>query len=499
MKKIFTAVFVLLAMVMTAQVRVYTPELNTPTNGDNEQNPDVAMSWHSVSNINPVNYKIQYAKNEDFSDANSAMVEIITGYAPKLLDFGTTYFWRVKAYDAVTMDSTDWSEVYSFTVFDQISLNKPSNNAKDEEPVLKLSWKNSFGGVSISGISSYEYWLDINEDFSSPYAVKRIVPIDSNIVTTPPLRFGEKYYWQVRAIHENDISEWSDVRNLTIIDEVELDKPKNNESDIQLDEEFSVKTLDGVLKYEVQYDVSEDFTEPFKVMPLDSGASKVYTTLNNVIFGKTYYWRARAIHQTDTSGWSEVRKVSTIEAPVLVGPENGVDSMPRQPILEWEEMTGISKIQLEYAKNADFTEDLFEDLIVGTRFTYPILYALDLNTEYFWRVRAIKETDSSEWSNTWSFTTLEGVGIEENALSGVSTYPNPVKDQLNVKFVSSVQASAEITIFDLFGKKQLTQDVDIHSGSNILNMEVENLSNGIYMMNIKGENINLTQKIIINK
>ncbi len=499
MKKLFMAVFLLCAVALTAQVRVYTPTPNTPANGKEDQNPDVAISWLGVSNPNPVNYVVEYADNEGFNNAKTATVEKITGYAPGLLMFGQTYYWHVKAVDAVTGDESDWSEVFSFTVFNEIPLSKPSNGSDDEEPVVDLTWKASFSGVAISGIDGYEILLDTTESFDSPY-LKQLFAIEgADRITSPELRFGEQFFWKIRAYHSEGNSGWSEVYDFFVIDEIELNKPKDGESDIQLDEEFSFKAIDGALKYEMQYDVNENFTEPFKVTVLHDGTSKPDTTFENMIFGQTYYWRARAIHRKDTSGWSEVRSVSTIAKPELIAPQNDSIGIPRQPQLVWEEMTGITYMEIEYAKNETFTEALFTDMVDGTRTTYNVLYQLDLSAQYFWRVRAIKVTDSSAWSDTRHFTISDGTGIEENSFSQISTYPNPVSEELNIEFNSSTAGEAYLSVYDLIGKKQLSLPISIQQGDNRVIVDMNDLNNGIYMMNIEGSNMKLTRKIVINK
>jgi hypothetical protein len=70
--------------------------------------------------------------------------------------------------------------------------------------------------------------------------------------------------------------------------------------------------------------------------------------------------------------------------------------------------------------------------------------------------------------------------------STLSIYPNPVKDILNVEGVFQL-----VKIYDIFGKLVLT------SSRNSIN--TENLSEGMYMVNIKTNNTIITKKITITK
>ncbi len=66
------------------------------------------------------------------------------------------------------------------------------------------------------------------------------------------------------------------------------------------------------------------------------------------------------------------------------------------------------------------------------------------------------------------------VGIEEQALSKVLTYPNPASNELNLKFSNT--ESAKVVIFDVGGKAVLKSDVT----SKEIKLTVSSLINGLY-------------------
>ena len=91
------------------------------------------------------------------------------------------------------------------------------------------------------------------------------------------------------------------------------------------------------------------------------------------------------------------------------------------------------------------------------------------------------------------YTTLADCNADCNSTSihnqdseSFSIYPNPVKDILNIEGVFEV-----VDIFDMFGKLVLT------STKNSVN--TENLSDGIYIINITTANMVITKKITITK
>lgn len=72
--------------------------------------------------------------------------------------------------------------------------------------------------------------------------------------------------------------------------------------------------------------------------------------------------------------------------------------------------------------------------------------------------------------------------------SKVSVYPNPVKDELNIETEYNVET---VQVFDLTGKTVLTL-----KGSS--NLNVSQLTNGVYILRVTTDNGVLTQKLVKN-
>ncbi len=80
-------------------------------------------------------------------------------------------------------------------------------------------------------------------------------------------------------------------------------------------------------------------------------------------------------------------------------------------------------------------------------------------------------------------------------------YPNPATDMVNIQWESSDNHKVKCEMLDLTGKSISTQHQKVNRGSNHLILDFrENLTEGIYLLNITGEKGSLhTQKIIINQ
>jgi hypothetical protein len=130
-----------------------------------------------------------------------------------------------------------------------------------------------------------------------------------------------------------------------------------------------------------------------------------------------------------------------------------------------------------------------------------VLYKLDANQLYYWRVRACNPIDTSAYSEVWSFTTLPAVGINDDHFGNVevSLFPNPAKSDLRVQLNLTEPTIIEFSIMDLVGQTLLNENLNASAGLNNFKINLSNLANGIYMVKLKNENSSYTKKLIINK
>jgi len=87
-----------------------------------------------------------------------------------------------------------------------------------------------------------------------------------------------------------------------------------------------------------------------------------------------------------------------------------------------------------------------------------------------------------------------GINETQNSLSSLSIYPNPANDKINISFA---QQSSEVSIhvFDMTGRLLKTT----FTSKNNIEMDMTDLSNGIYFVTVSGKDFTTSQKIMINK
>jgi subtilisin-like proprotein convertase family protein len=94
----------------------------------------------------------------------------------------------------------------------------------------------------------------------------------------------------------------------------------------------------------------------------------------------------------------------------------------------------------------------------------------------------------------------EGVlQVDTFLLNAISLWPNPAKRTLNVKLNTATREKVVITLFDLQGRKIITS-VNMPSGVIFTKeIEIENISSGVYLLTIEQGNKKATKKIIVSK
>ena len=92
-------------------------------------------------------------------------------------------------------------------------------------------------------------------------------------------------------------------------------------------------------------------------------------------------------------------------------------------------------------------------------------------------------------SFAWTMTGEVTLGVNDAELAGVSIYPNPASEIVNVKVPSNVELTG-VSLYDVLGKKV---NVDVSNGQ----VNVAGLSRGVYVINVETNAGTLTEKLVI--
>lgn len=174
-----------------------SPELLAPNDGESDVELELLFEWKNFEGI--LKYNVQISDNPDFINAFTYFSDSNSIYLDGL-NFGTTYYWRVNAQHAAGV--SPWSETWSFTTVNSITLTSPENNATDVSRTPLLKWDD------IAGVIDYQVWMDTVNTFPNPVVSTVSTPF-SQVISK--LQQKTTYYWKVRGIVALDTSGWSPV------------------------------------------------------------------------------------------------------------------------------------------------------------------------------------------------------------------------------------------------------------------------------------------------
>ena len=326
--------------------------------------------------------------------------------------FGSTYYWRVRARN--TVDTCEWSSVWTIHVRDYVNLDGPSNGSTTWAGVT-LDW------FSHPGVNYYDMQADTVPTFNSQAiesATKSYINSNSSNSDTEhfldDIYFGEKYYWRVRARNAVDTSEWSEVRYINIRDYVSLNYPADGSTNVST----GGITLDwyahsGVNYYQLQYDTTNEFNSVNFVQSTktyinsnsnnsDTRHSTGYLKPNTI-----YVWRVRAINVADTTSWTTWAfntgsdPVIFPDTPALLFPIDSAVKQSVKPTLDWEDISNADRYIIQYDLSGLFNNPMTAESMISQIQVFNLLY----EQTYYWRVRTVINGLVSDWSETRSFTT----------------------------------------------------------------------------------------------
>ncbi len=96
-----------------------------------------------------------------------------------------------------------------------------------------------------------------------------------------------------------------------------------------------------------------------------------------------------------------------------------------------------------------------------------------------------------------NFTTAQGVGIAESlSLQNINLFPNPAKDFVNIRINTESELHCSIKIYNSIGSLIKSDYFDFSKEKNNYSINLENMSNGLYIAEITADNKKQIIKLI---
>ncbi|MBN2212874.1 MAG: T9SS type A sorting domain-containing protein [Bacteroidales bacterium] len=170
-----------------------------------------------------------------------------------------------------------------------------------------------------------------------------------------------------------------------------------------------------------------------------------------------------------------------IPGPVI--PANMATDVIHNPVIAWTGSDTASFFQLQISEDDDMSPTVLDEEVDDTLFVTP---DLDASTIYYWRVRGYNPGGYSEWSETYSFTTMAATwlpGTETGNMPGLivdQNFPNPFTAKTGIDFYISTNEYIQLRIYDELGRMIYVHSGNYCTGKNTIVLDLGILKKGVY-------------------
>ena len=359
---------------------------------------DVTISWQP--SIQAEAYSLEVARTSTFAEPDVSVSGITeTSYLVEGLDYGTEYFWHVRATNA--QSASEYSTTYRFSTAaappDAPLLTSPANGAAALPATVTLDWED------VTGADEYMIQVDSSAGFENP--IRDLVSSESEVTLTG-LGGERTYFWRVRAADDGNAGEWSESWAFTTMISLpappQLVSPEEGAASVSIEAELVWRGAARADLYEVVVASDSNFSS----IEADSALADTIFAVRGLDNNARYFWRVRGVNAAGSGAWSSVFGFETIMAvpavPRLVSPENAARDLPTTITFRWQKVADADSYELELSTSLSFDP---LSLNVGIDTTAATVADLAYDTQYFWRVRAINPAGPSVFSSPLTFFT----------------------------------------------------------------------------------------------
>jgi hypothetical protein len=308
------------------------------------------------------------------------------------------------------------------------TLKSPVDEATDVDQEPILDWD----GV----IYATNYVIQLSADTGFSSIAWEHDTTSSKAGVTLGLARGTEWYWRVLAYNQFDTSDWSGAWSFTVTTGPPLTAPV-----LKLPTDGTTGTIqsptlvwDAVINadnYTVELSNSTSFASPYWLKNVENTSAIIDSVLD---YSTTWYWRATAYNDFDTSDASDTFSFTTISspltAPTLLTPTDGAIDQTQSPYLTWSRVDSAGFYAVQISQSEMFSEVPWNANTFDT--VQQITAGLLEGTQWYWRVRSIN-SDTSAWSEVFTFKVTEGTPTARayyiDATSGKDEYNGRATDQ----------------------------------------------------------------------
>jgi photosystem II stability/assembly factor-like uncharacterized protein/alpha-tubulin suppressor-like RCC1 family protein len=210
------------------------------------------------------------------------------------------YVWDINS-----NENDGYPFIREFQELDTVELYSPSDESTGLNINITLSWN------EVDNASDYVLNLSASSDFSS-------LLIDESDITSieydvSDLDYANTYYWRVKAMNEDDESDWSEVWQFTTRGEPlvapTVVAPADSSYNLELSYTFSWNEYDNANQYRINISRHPEFDG----IEFDETTTDTSILIENLDRFSYYFWRVKVLTDEDSSYWSDTRFFTTKE------------------------------------------------------------------------------------------------------------------------------------------------------------------------------------------
>lgn len=475
------------------------PVLASPATGSQvgTLTPTLTINNSTDAEGNSITYDFQVSTSTSFSTIAAQATGVAQGAGGQTswivstnLTTGTTYHWRVRAYDGALYSS--WAAYRSFTVAVNTAptvpaLSSPAAGATVTTltPTLVLTNSTDAEGNTIT----YDFQVSTSSSFATIAAQvtgRSQGTGTTSWVVSPDLVNGTTYYWRARAYDGSLYSAYASSRTFVVSVNTPPGSPgplspENNGRVIDMTPDLVVSNANDpngdALTYQFQLYNESGSTLLSQSTMLAPGASTSQWTVPFTLANKTkYQWRARAYDNQAYSNWTSAQYFRTNRRPLSPTPVSPIDgdtvfgSVHQYIVNNASDPDGDSlTYEFEVYSDSLLTELVERQVSVtpGATTTSAISTTGYINNHfYWWRARSNDSTHTSDWSPTEMFYQREMVLDVTDAPSADAPSDGAIERTVNPQFrISWVGATdSSICVFEIARDIEF---VDLVSGGSV--------------------------------
>lgn len=308
-----------------------------------------------------------------------------------------------QAYEYLVSSSTittkEYQEIYKLfkknllnvlprTVTSSIALSSSTNS-------VTINWNN------VPQASKYMLGVSLYSDLRSFIPNYNNTVVTGSTIRLTNLSSGTNYYYKLRTINEYGYGEDSKIFNiLTTPAKPVVLAPLNVTSTSFVARWNSVQ---GAKHYKLDVSTNSNFVS---YLPGYENRTIIATSqsVTGIPNGTTSYYRVRAENRSGASINSDIMSSIPIPAPVAIAATQVSATGFRA---NWNSVYGVTDYKLDVSTNPNFTNFVNGYNGRAVSGTYYNVSQLSPETNYYYRVRAIKQSGSSINSNTINTTTID--------------------------------------------------------------------------------------------